>query len=602
MNILGISCFYHESAATLIRNGKIIAAAAEERFTRIKHDNNFPTNAIKFCLQTGKITAKNLSYVVFYEKPFIKFERIILTILSEAPFTRSLFVESFLNLILEKLWIKNIITENLKIDKDKVLFVPHHVSHAASAYFVSPFIEAATLTLDGVGEWTTATIGAGEGNKLNIYKEIKFPHSLGLLYSTFTAFLGFEVNDGEYKVMGMAPYGKPKYVETVKKLIKTIDSSFWLDLDYFSYQKSIKKSFNEKFCALFGEPRPKDTHFFTTSTAYPSYFGEKPKNFRGLAAKNQYYADIAASIQKVTEEIILDLARYAHQETKKENLCFAGGVGLNSVANGRLTAETPFNKLFVQPAAGDDGGSLGAAFYVWNHILGKQKNFVLENAYFGKSYREKEIKKFLEQKKIKYDYFGNEEKLIEYIAESINQGLVVGWFQGSFEWGPRALGNRSILADPRREEMKDIVNTKIKFREPYRPFAPVVLEEQAKNYFDIDLEQNEYPARFMLVVAPVLKSKQKEIPAVVHVDGSGRLQTIKKEENPRYYSLIEKFFQKTKVPILLNTSFNLKGEPIVNSPENAYNTFRKSGLDLLVLEKFVIKKMGESEVIKKSKQ
>jgi len=592
VNILGISCFYHESAASLLKEGKLIAASAEERFTRIKHDNNFPTNAIKFCLQTGKITAKNLSYVVFYEKPLIKFERIILTILSQAPFTRSLFVESFLNLILEKLWIKNSIIENLGIDKDKVLFVPHHVSHAASAYFVSPFREAATLTLDGVGEWTTATIGVGDGNKLNIYKEIRFPHSLGLLYSTFTAFLGFEVNDGEYKVMGMAPYGKPKYVEAVKKLIKTKDNSFWLDLDYFSYQRSTKDSFNEKFRSLFGEPRPKDMHFFTTGTTYPSYFGEKPKNFKSLAAKNQYYADIAASIQKVTEEVILDLARYAYQKTKKENLCFAGGVALNSVANGRITAETPFKKLFVQPAAGDDGGSLGAAFYVWNHILGKQKSFVLENAYFGKSYREKEIKKFLEQKKIKYHYFDDEEKLIEMTADSISKGLVVGWFQGSFEWGPRALGNRSILADPRREEMKDIVNVKIKFREPYRPFAPVVLEEQAKNYFDIDLKQNEYPARFMLMVAPVIRIKQKEIPAVVHVDGSGRLQTIKKEENPRYYSLIEKFFQKTKVPILLNTSFNLKGEPIVNSPENAYNTFRRSGLDLLVLEKFVIKKEG----------
>ena len=487
--------------------------------------------------------------------------------------------------------MRSIITDELKIDPKKILFVPHHVSHAASAFYPSGFDKSAVLTFDGVGEWTTTTWGVGDGKNLTINQEIKFPHSLGLLYSVFTAFLGFEVNDGEYKVMGMAPYGKPKYLDRVRKLVRTYtDGSFALKMEYFSFQWHDTKAYTSKFVELFGEPRPHDMYFFTKQSGYPSYFGEKPENYDELCELNQKYADIAASIQAFTEEVILNLAKTVHEKTKMDSLCIAGGVGLNSVANGILLRSRIFKRVFVQPAAGDDGGSLGAAFYAYHAILGRSRKFVQDNCYFGAEFGDSEIEKFLKSKKIKYRKITSEDKLTDFLASEIADGKVIGFYHGRGEWGPRALGSRSIIADPRREEMKEVVNTKIKFREPYRPFAPVVLAERARDYFELDNLEHQYLTNFMLGVFPVKKDKRGVIPAVTHVDGSGRLQIISRKQNARYYDLINKFGKKTGVYVLMNTSFNLKGEPIVNSPENAFNTFSKSGLDILALERYIVLK------------
>jgi len=591
MYILGISCFYHESAACLIRDGLVVAASAEERFSRKKHDSEFPKMAINFCLKKAGIRITDLDYVVFYEKPFWKFARILLSTLCAYPMARGLFAKAMLTWLSDKLWVRSIIAEELKIDAKKILFVPHHVSHAASGFYASGFEKSAILTFDGVGEWTTTTYGVGEGNDLKIEKEIKFPHSLGLLYSVFTAFLGFEVNDGEYKVMGMAPYGKPRYLDKVKKLVKTYgDGSFSLKMDYFLYHKSTTKAFSNKFVKLFGQPRPKDLHFFTKTSGYPSYFGKKPGDYEELCDLNQMYADVAASIQAFTEEAILKLAETVYQKTKQENLCIAGGVGLNSVANGILLKKGPFKRIFVQPAAGDDGGSLGAAFYVYHAILGKKRIFTQDNCYFGIEFSDLDIEKFLKSKKIKYKKISTDEKLVDYLSSELASGKVIGFFHGRAEWGPRALGARSILADPRREEMKEVVNTKIKFREPYRPFAPVVLVEKASEYFELSGLEHSHLTNFMLGVFPVKKDKRKVIPAITHVDGSGRLQIISEKQNSLYYNLVKKFGQKTGVHVLMNTSFNLKGEPIVNSPENALNTFQASGLDILALERYVVLK------------
>lgn len=591
MKILGLSCFYHESAAALIDNGKLVAAAAEERFTRKKHDSDFPQEAVNFCLETAGIKSEDLDYVTFYEKPFIKFERLLMSVLQGSPYTYRLFRESMLTELTSKLWVKNIIRDKLGISNEKILFVPHHLSHAASSYYCSPFEKAAILTLDGVGEWATGTYGVGKGKKIELLKEMRFPHSLGLLYSVFTAYLGFEVNDGEYKVMGMAPYGQPKYTDEVLKLLEiNDDGSIKLKMEYFSFHKNPNQTFTIKFTEIFGPPREKDAHFFTPTSGYPSYFGEKPKNWKELAQKNQYYADIAASIQKVTEEIILKMVNHLHKETKIENLVFAGGVALNSVANGRILRESPFRNLFIQPAAGDDGGSVGAALYAYHHVLGKERNFVMNHAYLGKAFSEEEIKTFLDKGRIKYKFIEDKQKLAQWVAKKLSKKDVIGLFQGRFEWGPRALGNRSILADPRSEEMKEIVNTKIKFREPYRPFAPVVLEEKARDYFEIKNVKDIYPAKFMLMVCNVLEDKKKIIPAVTHVDGTGRIQTVDKKTNPLYRSILEEFEKITGVGVLMNTSFNLKGEPIVTTPENAYNTFIKSDIDHLILERFVVSK------------
>ena len=591
MYILGLSFFYHEAAAALIKDGELVAASAEERFSRKKHDSSYPELAIKFCLEQAGISEKDLDYVVFYEKPFLKFERLFLTSLATYPDSYRLFRESMLSFLPEKLWVTSIIRDKLDINRGKILTVPHHISHAASSYYCSPFEEAAVLTLDGVGEWSCGSYGIGTLNKLRISKEIRFPHSIGLLYSAFTAFLGFEVNDGEYKVMGMAPYGTPKYADKVYQLMKVnSDGSIKLNMKYFRFHNSPDQNVTSNFTELFGEPRDKDLHFFTPASGYPSYFGDKPSNYEEIAKLNQHYADIAASLQLVTEEIILKMVDHVHTKTKQENLVIAGGVGLNSVANGRGVRESKFRHVYIQPAAGDDGAALGAALYVYHHILGNKRKFVMTHAYYGKDFSEKEIKSFLDSKKIKYRFVEDKDKLASFVADALSKKEVVGLYQGRFEWGPRALGNRSIIADPRSEEMKEIVNTKIKFREPYRPFAPAVLEEKANEYFELKDANSNYLAKFMLMVCPVKEDKKKLIPAVTHVDGSARLQTVDKDTNPLYRKIIEKFEEKTGVAVIMNTSFNLKGEPIVTTPENAYNTFMKSGLDYLVMERFVISK------------
>lgn len=591
MDILGISCFYHDAAAALVRDGQLVAAAEEERFTRRKHDYGFPANAIRFCLDAGGIGPADLDYVVFYEKPFVKFERILLSALHTFPRSLKVFREAMITWLGDKLWVKGLIRNRVGVPPERIVFSSHHLSHAASAFFCSPFSEAAILTVDGVGEWATATMGVGRGTEVRLLREIRFPHSLGLLYSAFTAFLGFEVNEGEYKVMGMAPYGEPRYLDEVWRLIDLApDGSFWLDMDYFSYHYSPERTFNGKFERLFGQPRDPRMHFFTAASGYPSYFGPRPENFSELARANQHYADVAASIQRVTEEVLLTMARALHRETGMERLCLAGGVALNSVANGRIARETPFREIYIHPAAGDGGGAVGAALYCYHQLLGKPRSFVMDHAAWGKAYSPGEVAAFLRAGGIAYREFDGEEALGAAVVERLAAGKVVGWFQGRFEWGPRALGQRSILADPRRPNMKDVVNTKIKFREPYRPFAPSVLGERASEYFALEGPERSYPARFMLYVVDVRPEHRGALPAITHVDGTGRVQTVWRETSPLYYRLIDAFGQATGVPVLLNTSFNLKGEPIVASPEDAYRTFVRSGLDALVLENFLVEK------------
>ncbi len=599
MYILGISCFYHDAAAALLHDGRLVAAAEEERFTRCKHDFGFPTQAIDFCLATAGIRSQDLDYVVFYEKPLLKFERIILSSLMTAPASAAFFRDSMATWFGEKLWIKGLLVDRLRLPASKVLFVDHHMSHAASAFFCSPYRDAAILTLDGVGEWTTTAMGhgvadwSGDGavrNRITLEREIRFPHSLGLLYSAFTAWLGFRVNNGEYKVMGMAPYGEPKYVDRVEKLIEVApDGSFVLDMDYFSFHHSTTQTFGRRFSDLFGPPFQPESVFITDRT-HPDGGGVD----KSTRDRNQYYADVAASIQFVTEETVLKLARYVHEVTGSENLCMAGGVALNSVANGRLVREGPFRSVFVQPAAGDSGGALGAALYAHHVLLGHSRRETLEHAYWGAAYSDAEVAGFLNAKGVPYRQV-HDDHLFDELVEDLMACRVVGWYQGRFEWGPRALGNRSILADPRRSEMKEIVNSKIKFREPFRPFAPAVLESRAHEFFtDPTLNRNAL-ARFMLVVSPVAADKQAQIPATTHVDGTGRLQTVRREWNPRYHDLIERFGDATGVPVLLNTSFNLRGEPIVNTPANAFSTFVGSDIDVLVLGNFVVRKeaMGD---------
>jgi carbamoyltransferase len=574
MDILGISCFFHDAAAALLRDGQVLAAAEEERFTRKKHDYEFPSNAIEFCLRTGELAARDLDYVVFFEKPFVKFERLLLTSLQEFPRSYPLFREAMIAWLGDKLWIKQLIQKRLGVAPEKILFSEHHLSHAASAFFCSPYDEAAILTVDGVGEWTTASLGVGRGSEIRLTREIRFPHSLGLLYSAFTAFLGFEVNDGEYKVMGMAPFGVPRYVDKVHKVVRlSDDGSFELDMDYFSFHHSTHRTFNRQFEALFGPPRSPRADFH----------GE-------LTRESQHYADIAASVQKVTEEILLAMARTLQRDTGLRKLCMAGGVALNSVANGRILRETPFDEVYIQPSAGDGGGAIGAALYAHHTVLGKPRRFVMEHAFLGEAHGPDVVERFLRRENVSYARIDDEQRLIERVVDRLQRGSVVGWSQGRFEWGPRSLGNRSILADPRRAEMKEIVNAKIKFREPFRPFAPSVLVERAEDYFVLPDAPRHYPARFMLYVVDVRAEKQAVIPAVTHVDGTGRLQTVSEAHGSRYYKLIETFGKATGVPVLLNTSFNLRGEPIVNTPAEAFDTFHRSGMDMLVLGDCVLEK------------
>lgn len=570
MYILGISCYYHDGAAALISDGKVIAAAEEERFSRKKHDSNFPKHAINFCLQQAAISKKQIDYVVFYEKPFRKFHRILISSISTFPHSYASFREAMRVWMTKKLWIKGEIAAQLDINLEKILFCEHHLSHAASCFYPSPFAKAAILTVDGVGEWTTTSFGIGEANKIKLQKEIHFPNSIGLFYSAFTAFLGFEVNEGEWKVMGLAPYGKPEYADQIRKTVRLLaDGSFSLDFSYFSFHYSDKYSFSPKLKELLGEPIEPKTSYLVTKRS----------------------ADIAASIQVVTEELLLHMVKAVKKETKMENLCLAGGVALNSVANYRLLREGGFENIYIQPAPGDSGGALGAALYTYHHVLNNSKRTLMDHAYLGKQYTDNEIETYLQKEKITHKKM-TQKQMIDYVVSAIMNGKVIGWMQGRFEWGPRALGARSILADARRKDMKEIINAKVKFREAFRPFAPSLLADQASKVLDLPTDKliTHYPLRFMLYVTPVKKEWRQKVPAINHADNTARPQLVYKDTNPLYYQLIETFYKKTGVPLILNTSFNLKGEPIVSSPADAYSTFIRSGIDVLVMGNYVCEK------------
>jgi len=596
MYILGISAFYHDSAAALLKDGQLVAAAMEERFSRKKHDNEFPQRAVDFCLEQAGITGDDLDYVVFYEKPLQKFERILQSTLQTFPRSWPVFKEAMVSWITDKLWIKSEIQRGCGVSYDKVIFCDHHMSHAASAFFASPFKEAAVLTVDGVGEWTTTTLGLAKSfwegeeagqNSIELFSEQRFPHSLGLLYSTFTAWLGFRVNNGEYKVMGMSPYGTPRYQDKVYKLIN-LDSStgaYTLNMDYFDYQQSVERSFSNKFLTLFGDPRREEDDFFTMET-HP----QRAETHRAAMEKNQYYADVSASIQQVTEDVLIAICHHLYKQTGQKKLVMAGGVALNTKANWRLLNETPFEEIYIQPAAGDDGGALGAALWAHYIMLGKPRKWVMPHAYWGKEYSEAEYADFLRTRGIPYESFADKpDEMAQVIAEALTQENVIGLMQGRFEWGPRALGNRSILADPRSEAMKEVVNTKIKFREPFRPFAPVILRDRAPEYFDYPAVADHEAPRYMLMVAPFKDSVQDQVQAVCH-KGTGRLQSIDRATNPFYYDVVKYFGEATGVPVVLNTSFNLRGEPIVTSPRDAFNTYKNSDIDMLVMGPFLVRK------------
>lgn len=577
MRILGLSFYYHDSAAALVDDGVLVAAAEEERFSRVKHDSGFPTLAIEFVLKTAGVTLDEVDYVVFYEKPFVKFERMLLSAMATFPKSAAVFRESMQRWVTDKLWIKSLMKKELECPGSKLIFCDHHMSHAASSFYTSPFEEAAILTVDGAGEWSTATYGVGRGNKIEIIKELRFPHSLGLLYSAFTAYCGFEINEGEYKLMGMHPYGKPTMCDKIYELIDVAeDGSLWHDMRYFSYHFS------------------RDT---TLSDAFGEHFGRPPRDpKKGDKSLDPFYCDMAASIQRVTEEILLKMITWLHKETGMKYLCMAGGVALNSVANYKLLRDGPFENLYIHPAPGDDGGSVGAAYWAYNHLLDQPRGPALQHAYLGSSYTDEEIQAFLDKYDIAYEKIEDDEEFFQYAAQALADGMVCGWYRGRFEWGPRALGARSIIADPRKAEMKEKLNEKIKFREAFRPFAPSVLEERANEFFDFPEADKWWPGRFMLYVCPVREEKRSVLPAITHEDGSGRLQTVYKETNPAYHRLIERFGEITGVPVIMNTSFNLKGEPIVEDPSHAFNTFSLSGMDLLFLNNFVVKADAKKEI------
>ena len=592
MNILGISAFYHDSAAALLQDGELIAAAQEERFTRIKFDHRFPMLSIAYCLQEAGLTLEDLDLVVFYEKPIPKFQRILLSHLHTFPRSWRVFREAMLAWFGDKLWTKKTILANLPgIPPEKVIFVDHHMSHAASAAFCSPYDEMAVLTLDGVGEWTTTATGravadwdTGQNNRIDLTEEIRFPHSLGLLYSAFTAWLGFKVNSGEYKVMGLAPYGQPRYMDKLAKVIHVNeDGGFRLDMDYFSFHGSLTDTYSPKFVQLFGPPRPPEVPFFTQSTGDDLTGREKE------AELNQYYADVAASVQLTTEETVLKMAAALHKKTGLKKLVIAGGVALNSVMNGRLMRESAFDEVYIQPNAGDAGGALGAALYVYHVLLKKPRRLIMKHSYYGQGFSEAQHLEALTTAGLRFEKIEDVNQMASRLVDALLDGQVISIFQGRFEWGPRALGNRSIIADPRRSEMQEVVNTKIKFRESFRPFAPVITEERAHEFFDLGKAAGQYPQRFMLMVSPIPEEKQPQIPAVCHM-GTGRLQTIDRESNPLYYEAVAQFGQATGVPVLMNTSFNLRGEPLVTTPQNAFATFGASDLDILVLDQFLIRK------------
>jgi carbamoyltransferase len=557
LDILGISCYYHDAAACLLRDGVIVAAAEEERFSRKKHDSDFPLQAARYCLEAGGIEPADLDFVVFYEKPLLKFERILAGFGATFPRSRQTFVQAMPTWISDKLWIRGRIRRALQYD-GPILFGEHHLSHAASAYFPSPYAEAAVVTADGVGEWASTTIGIGNGIDLELTHEIRYPHSLGLLYSAFTAYLGFEVNEGEYKVMGMAAYGQPRYVDKVRQLITlNEDGSFHLDMRHLAYHRA-SRSFDAAFEKVFGPPRAEE------------------------AEVDQRYADIAASIQVVTEEAMLGIARRARELSGSENLCMAGGVALNVLANARILREAGFANIWVQPAAGDSGGCIGAATFVYHTVLRNSERHHLDAAYLGPAFSNDQVHAFLDGAGIAYTKLEQHE-IAPSVARLLAHKNVVGWFQGQMEFGPRALGARSILADPTDAAMKDTLNAKIKHREPFRPFAPSTLVEAAPVYFDFGSRASDFESPFMLFVARVRPDKQHLLPAITHADGTARVQTVRFEQNPLYYSLIREFGSLTGVPVLVNTSFNVRGEPIVCTPEQAFNSFAHTDMDYLVL-------------------
>jgi carbamoyltransferase len=569
--ILGISAFYHDSAATLLEDGRIVAALQEERFTRKKHDASFPRRAVETCLRIGDCRTKDLDYVVFYEKTFPKFERLLETYLDRWPKGIRSYLKAIPLWVKDKLWMK----ENLRRELDyegPILFAEHHESHAASAFYPSPFRRAAIYTVDGVGEWTTTALGRGSGGDFELLKEIRFPHSLGLLYSTFTYFLGFRVNSAEYKVMGLAPYGRPRFADRIREEIVHVDEdgAFRLNLRYFDFETGLTMASNA-FSDLWGRP--------------PRRPGEP---------LDAFHKDLAASIQQVTEEVVLRTTRHLHRLTGEENLCMAGGVALNCVANGRILRESPFLRLWVQPASGDAGGSLGAALAVWHRFLGGERMRDDDDGRDGQSasllgteYDDRSVEELLRSRSAVFDRLPDGE-LFDYAARRLDRGAVVGWFQGRMEFGPRALGNRSILADPRRAGMLDEVNRRVKYRESFRPFAPAVLEERVGEYFELDR-----PSPYMLLVASVAPGGRGAIPAVTHVDGSARVQTVARDDNPRFHQLLATFDGLTGCPVLLNTSFNVRGEPIVESPADAYRCFMRTGIDLLVLNNYVLRKRDQ---------
>jgi len=585
-SILGISAFYHDSAAVLVKDGDIVAAVQEERFTRKKFDASFPENSINYCLEYSGVKGKAVDYVVFYDKPFIKFDRLLETYMAYAPRGIQSFMRAMPTWVGEKFWIKEIIQKKLNYTGE-VIFPEHHESHAASAFFPSPFQEAAFLTVDGVGEWATASFGIGRDNTIEIWSELQFPHSLGLLYAAFTYYTGFKINSDEYKVMGLAPYGEPRYKDVILSELVNLkeDGSFKLNMKYFNYCTGLTMV-NKKFEKLFGGP--------------PRNPGAKLK---------QRDMDLARSIQEVTEEILLSMVRHVHKETYQKNLCLAGGVVLNCVANGRILQEGPFENIWIQPAANDAGGALGAALFAWYQYLGNTRKInergdSQHGSFLGPQFDNQDIKRFLDNNKVQYAFVKDEE-MPERIADLIADQKVVGWFQGRIEFGPRALGNRSILGDARSPHMQEILNLKIKFRESFRPFAASVLREKVSDYFQIDRE-----SPYMLIVSRVkdeisnkptgqeenlsgidkLKVVRSSIPAVTHVDYSTRLQTVEKKDNPLYYDLIAKFYEKYKCPVIINTSFNVKGEPIVLTPQEAYQCFMRTNMDYVVLNNFLISK------------
>lgn len=570
MYILGLSCYYHDSSAALLKDGKLVAAAEEERFTRKKHDKGFPQGAVKYCLDFADITIDEIDHVVFYEKPFLKFERILYQHLQTFPKSLKVFLSSTPSMLTEKLRIPRMIKKKLKYKGD-VMFVEHHLAHAASAFLVSPFKKAAIVTVDGVGEWTTTTYGVGDGKEITLLKELRFPHSIGLLYSTITAYLGFSVNNSEYKVMGLSPYGNmdPKTNIYYKKLKRVIDlkedGSFHFDMSYFVFHYADKMP-SQKLCDLLGGPIEKRD-----------------------AAMTKRHKDIAAALQMVSEEIITKILTHVHKETRCDSLVMSGGVALNSVFNGKILRKTPFKKIWIQPNASDGGTSIGAAIYAHNVILDNPREYVMTDAYFGPSFTDEEIKEFLDDNEIKYNALKDKKNLVSKVARLLSEDNVIGWFQGRMEWGPRALGSRSILADASNPKMQDILNLKVKHREKFRPFAPVVCEDDALKYFDCDDPVPE-PTDYMLMVYPIHKKWQKKIPSVTHVDGSGRLQTVRRKQNPAYYDIIKEFGKITGIPILVNTSFNIRGEPIVCTPYDAYRCMMGTGIDYLAIGNFLVKR------------